>query len=186
MADTLTAVPSSFVVGETVEWTRSLTDYPATTWSLATAFINRTNKFSVNGVASGSDFTHTIAANTSAALTAGTYAWQTKATRTADGVVKLVETGVIEVLPSFAAATTLDTRSHAKAVLDAIKAVIAGRAEEDHLAMSIAGRSISKMSLAELISARSVYQSEYRREQEAAAIARGEATGGRVFVRFKN
>jgi len=184
MAD-LTDVPQSFTVGETVAWTIKNADYPATGGTLVTTFINTTHKFAVTATASGADHLNTISASTSGGLTKGVYAWQSKYTDSG-GIVTIIDTGLTEVLASFSAATTLDTRSHAKTVLDAIEAVIQNRATEDHQSMSIAGRSISKMSLVELIQARDVYRREYALEQKAEKIARGEQPRGRIMVRFNN
>lgn len=186
MATDLTNVPQSFTVGETTIWTQALTDYPASAGTLVTTFINSTHKFAVTATASGDSHVSTISATTSAGLTKGIYSWQQKYTTTVGSIVTIVASGRTELLPSFSAATTLDTRTHAKTVLDAIEAVIAGRATEDHLSMSIAGRSISKMTLAELIQARDLYRREYALEVKAEKIARGEQPGGRIMVRFNN
>ncbi len=185
MSTDLTAVPASFTAGETVVWTISNSDFPASGGTMVTTFINAAHKFTVTATASGDDHVSTILAATSAALAAGVYAWQAKYTASG-GTVTYVEAGTTEVLASFSAATTLDTRSHAKTVLDAIEAVIENRATEDHVSMSIAGRSIGKMSLAELIQARDLYRREYAQEQKAERIMRGEQPRGRILVRFKN
>ena len=46
--------------------------------------------------------------------------------------------------------TNADLRSHAKIVLDSLEAVIENRANMDQSSMSIAGRSLSRMSVDEL------------------------------------
>ena len=50
------------------------------------------------------------------------------------------------ILPNLAD-TNADLRSHAKIVLDSLEAVIQGRANMDQSSMSIAGRSLSRMSM---------------------------------------
>ncbi len=170
MAD-LTAVPRSFTIGETVQWSLTKTDYPASAGALVVTFINASHKFAVTATADGDSHLCTISAATSAGFTAGLYSWQAKYTATSDGAVTIIGTGTTEVVASFSAASTLDTRSHAKKVLEAIEAVIENRATEDHLSMSIAGRSIGKMSLAELIQARDLYRREYAEDRNAESLA---------------
>jgi len=182
MAEILTAPPQKFVMGETVAWTQSSTDYPASAgWVQVTTFINSAAKFTVTAVASGDDQVSTIAINHTG-LAAGVFAWQTKVTK--DSIVHVLGQGTTEVVANFVTPTTLDTRSHAAKVLDAVEAVIEGRATEDHMSMSLAGRSIQKMSLAELLPVRDYYRREVAREQKAEAILAGRPPRGQVRTRY--
>lgn len=183
MADNLTAVPMQFTSGETVVWTQSEADYPASSWTMTTVFVNAAGKFTVTAVASGDDHVNTISASTSTGLTAGVYKWQQKVT--SGQIVHLVSSGTCEVLKNFAAQalTTFDARSHAQKVLEAIEAVIEGRATEDHLSMSIAGRSIAKMSLAELIQARESYRREFAREKKIESLGRDGISKRKIRIR---
>jgi hypothetical protein len=80
--------------------------------------------------------------------------------------------------------TNADLRSHAKKVLDNIQAVIEGRATIDQSSMSIAGRSLSRMSVDELMTFRDRYKAEYLKEIKLARIRNGQGTGNTPKVRF--
>ena len=178
--------PTEIEAGETVKWTKDLSDhYPADDgWSLAYTFINSSAKFAVNAVASGKKFSVTISAATSAAYTAGIYKWIARVSKA--GEVYTVDEGHCEILKNIADAglTTFDHRTHVKKTLDAIEAVIEGRATSDQLSYTIAGRSITKMSVEELLKLRDRYKAEYQREIDAERIANGEGLGRKVLVRF--
>jgi hypothetical protein len=70
-------------------------------------------------------------------------------------------------------------------VLDALEAVIEGKATSDQLSYSIAGRSISKMSPAEILQWRDLYKTEYQREMDAEKISQGIESPRRIGVRFR-
>jgi hypothetical protein len=178
-----TVEPEQITVGDTIKWTKSLSDYPASEgWTLSYTFVNSSGTFSVTSTADGDDHAVSVSSTTSSSYTAGTYSWQSYATSSSER--HQVDAGTIILNPNFADGAT-DSRSHAKKVLDAIESVIEGRASEDAAAMSIAGRSITKMTLEELISTRSKYRAEYNRELRAERIAQGLGGRKKVLVRFK-
>ncbi len=88
---------------------------------------------------------------------AGTYAYSIKAKRIADNATRTVESGNVIVLADPA---TQDTRSHSEKVLEAIEALIEGRATKDVASYSIAGRSLTRLSPDELVKWRAVYRRE--------------------------
>jgi hypothetical protein len=174
--------PTTIFAGAPVTWTKSLSDYPAGTWTLTYTFLNATGKFTVVCSASGTDHVATISAVASAALVAGVYGWQSKATKT--GAAAVVEYGETLVVADYAAATTLETRTDAAIIAAAILAVLKGRATEDQLAVSIAGRSITKMTLAELRTEFAAWSAVVAKEKRAAAIAAGTRPRGKTLARF--
>lgn len=184
MAATIpTTVPASFIVGDTVKWTRTIADYLASDgWVLSYAFVNTGATFSEStSTADGDDHAIVISAADSANLTAGTYQWQEYATLDSERFI--TGYGTIVVQPNYASGA-VDNRSHVKKVLDAIESVIEGRASEDASSLSVAGRSITKMTLDELVAARSHYRVEYQSELKAERIAAGLGHAGAVRVRF--
>lgn len=178
--------PLKIEAGTTVKWTKDLSsDYPADDgWSLAYTFINSAAKFTVNASADGKKFSVTIPASTSDDYIAGIYTWIARVSKA--GEVFTVDEGHCEVLKDLAAAglTIFDHRTHVKKTLDAIEAVIEGRATSDHLSYTIAGRSITKIPVEELLKLRDKYKAEYQRELDAERIANGEGLGRKVLVRF--
>ena len=94
-----------------------------------------------------------------------------------------VDEGRTEVVVNFAN-TNADVRSHAKKVLDAIEAVLENRASQDQMSYSIAGRSLSRMSIDDLMTFRNRYRAEYLREIKLARIKNKQDSGNTIKVRF--
>lgn len=94
----------------------------------------------------------------------GAWRYAIKATRLTDGLVQTVATGTIQVNPDPA---RHDVRSHAERVLEAIEALIEGRATTDVQSYSIAGRSLTRMTPAELVTWRSHYRQDVAMERAA-------------------
>jgi hypothetical protein len=182
---TPTQVPAELVAGDLWTWSRDLTDtYPAGTWSGVWYFENAYKAFSVAATASGTVFSASVAAATTAALRPGAYRWLFVVTNGAARTT--VESGRITLQADPAAAGNLDRRSHAQRVLDAIEAVIEGAATNDQQSMTIAGRSLQRRTLSELMDLRKTYRLEVQAEQSAADVAAGLGSKRRVFVRFGN
>ncbi len=182
MADTPTIEPSSVNAGDTWRWTRSLADYPASAgWALSYTLINASAKITVNASASGDDHAVTVAAATTSGYAAGTYDWRARVSRA--GEVYTVGEGRLTVRNAFSAAT-FDARTHARKTLDAIEAVIEGRASSSTAEYTIAGRSLKHIPMADLLALRDKYRAEVLREDAAAAVAAGLPDRRRVFVRF--
>lgn len=176
--------PTRFAAGDTVKWTKSLADYPPDTWTLSYSFVNSSGQFAESSsTASGGAHLVTITAADSVSLTSGTYQWQSYVTDGSDRYQ--VGAGTCEVVANFATATGgYDARSHVKKVLDALEAVIESRASTDQAAMSIQGRSLSRLSPEDLYRWRAFYRAEYQRELRAEAIANGLGSSGKVLVRY--
>lgn len=177
-----TTEPTVLVAGDTWDWTKSLADYPASTWTLSYVLINSTDKITIAASADGDTHSVDVAAATTAAYDAGTYKWQSYVS---DGTDRyLVGEGTITVKANYNAATTYDARSHVKTTLDALDAMIEGKASVDQAAMSIAGRSLSRYSPDELIRWWKHYKSLYRQELDAEQVAMGLGSPNVVRVRF--
>lgn len=141
-------IPQSLTAGDTWSWTDSFSDYPASTWTLTYYFVGP-EAFNAVAVASGDDHETTVAATTTADYKPGTYDWIARVT---DGsTVTTVGQGRLTVAPNLAN-RKYDHRSFWRKVLDQLEPVILGRAGTDQLSMSIAGRSLSRMSWDELLS----------------------------------
>lgn len=96
-----------------------------------------------------------------------------------------VESGTVEILRSLSAiSATYDGRTHAKRTLDALEAVIEGRATHGELSYTIAGRQISKIPVPDLLTLRDKYKTMYNEELKAEKLAKGENIGGKIYVRF--
>ena len=118
-----------------------------------------------------------------AAQVAGDYYWQAEIKRKSDTAKVLVATGEWRVLPDLDQ-TGADPRTHAEIMLDKIQALLEGRADKDVLSYSIQGRSISKMSVTDLLQWRDYYRKEVAKERRDNAIALGKPSKTTMKVRF--
>lgn len=175
--------PEQLIAGDTWRWTRDLADYPAGTWELTYYFENKDHVYSAAATASGTTQSVSIAAATTAGYAPGRYRVYARAIY--GSLVESVasETGWLDVLPDFAAAGTKDHRSWNQRVLDALKATYEGTASSDQLSMSIAGRSLSRMSKADLREEIEAFERKVQRELDAEAINLGRPAKNRLLVR---
>ena len=118
-----------------------------------------------------------------AAYTAGDYLWQLIATKTTTRYT--IEEGWITLTDNIAVRSALyDNRTHAKRVLDAIEAVIEGRATQVQSTYMIAGRQLVYIPITQLLLLRANYKDEYSGEVATAKIKAGLASGRKIAVRF--
>ena len=156
MPDLATA-PYPFRAGDTVAWALTLPDYDAGAgWALSYTFVSTTGVKTAAAVGSGTIHTVSIAAVDSG-WPPGDYAYQGVVTKGAER--HTVDAGRLTVLPSLVgAAAGQDTRGHARRVLDAIEAVIEGRASEAEADVQINGRAVRYIPVAELLVLRDRYK----------------------------
>ena len=183
-----TTEPSSVVAGDTLTWSKSLADYPATVWTLKYRGINAAGKFDITAAASGADFLVTVAAAASAAWTAGTYAWMAWVEKgsgpTAERVT--VGSGTLTVQPNIAALTTLDARTQAAKILDQLMAAYTSYTASNGLVSEyeIAGRRMKYRSAAEILEQIDRWKATVAADKRAERIAAGLGGGNKVLVRF--
>lgn len=177
-----TTEPSEFTAGDSLQWTRAFSDYlPADGWALTYYFVNSTGKVTVTTSDNGDgSYLASISTAVSATFAVGRWYWQAVATRASERVT--LDSGETVVVTGFVstAAGGADVRSPARKTLDALEATLQGRATSDHLSMSVNGRSISRLSVTELLQWRDRLRDEVRIEEQ------GERAGlGRnIKVRF--
>lgn len=184
-----TQEPDTLVVGDRWVWRRDdlVSDYPLDEYALEYRFTEdstgNTNAFTIAATEAESTYLVEIASAVTASLTAGDYQWAAFIIRSSDSQRVVVDQGRTEILPNLQN-TTADLRSHAKKVLDAIEAVLENRASQDQMSYSIAGRSLSRMSIDDLMTFRNRYRAEYLREIKLARIKNKQDSGNTIKVRF--
>lgn len=184
-----TQEPDTLVVGDRWVWRRDdlVSDYPLDEYALEYRFTEdstgNTNAFTIAATEAASTYLVEIASAVTASLTAGDYQWAAFIIRSSDNQRVVIDQGRTEILPNLQT-TTADLRSHAKKVLDAIEAVLENRASQDQMSYSIAGRSLSRMSIDDLMTFRNRYRAEYLREIKLARIKNKQASGNTIKVRF--
>lgn len=187
MADTPTTEPLQLRAGDTWAWRREdlASDYPAGTWTLTYRFKNAAGGFEVVATADGSNFAISVLAATTVGYAAGEYSW---AAQVVNGAIKYtVDSGTLTVLPNLFSGTATaasDQRTHAQIVLNAIEAVIEGRASKDQMEYTIGSRSLKLTPLTDLILLRQRYKSEVASEKAAERLANGIGGGRKIQVRL--
>ena len=182
-----TEVPTELQLGDYWAWKKDnlSTDYPTASYALSYEFnlvdSSTASNFTLNATESNDEYLIEVSDTTS--YTKGHYNWVSYITRSSDSArIKLSE-GFVEIQDNYATTST-SVRSHAKIVLDAIEAVIENRANIDQSSMSIAGRSLSRMSIDDLLTFRARYRAEYLKEVKQARIKNGRGSGNTIKVNF--
>tara|TARA_R100001443_G_scaffold114112_2_gene129626 strand:- start:3857 stop:4495 length:639 start_codon:yes stop_codon:yes gene_type:complete len=192
MANRLTTIqnyiPYEFYAGDTVIWQieNLHTDYSNSTHTLTYKFRlenNGSTTFSVDATADGNNYKITLGASTTASITEGKYNFISYVTRTSDNARVTVDRGMVEVKPNLASSTS-ETRSHAKKMLDLIESLLEGKATKDVSSYSIAGRSLNKMSVSELLEWRNYYKTEYNREISKQRNENEDGSGNTIKISF--
>lgn len=191
--------PSIIYIGTTLEWTRLSVDTTytdasgvsiaclASEWTLIYNFAGTAGAFEITAAADGDDFLVSVSASVTDAYVAGEYSWIACVEKGAGATLdrRIVDRGTCKVVAGVDEYVFgLDNRSHVKKVLDAIEAVILGRATSDQQAYTIAGRSLQRTPLPDLIQLRQLYKAEYDAELAEEKANNGETTGRRYLVRF--
>jgi len=182
-----TEVPDELQLGDFWAWKKDnlASDYPTADYSLSYEFnlIDGATASNFTLTATESNDEYIISTSDTGSYTKGEYNWVSYITRTSDSARVKIAEGYIEIQDNYAT-TSASVRSHAKIVLDAVKAVIENRATMDQSSMSIAGRSLSRMSIDELFQLKDRYQAEYDKEVKKAAIKNGKSSGNTILTKF--
>lgn len=187
VANAPTTEPERFSIGDFVQWKREdiVGDYPVATHSatwIARLASGTSTEITVNATEASTYYLFTIASADSASFSEGHYHWQLEITETSSGNRIIIDTGTLDI--HYDLDNNVDPRSHAQIMIDKIESILQGKADADVASYSINGRSLTKMSFEDLISARDFYRKEYAKELQKERAAQGDNTGATVLVRF--
>jgi hypothetical protein len=163
MTDIAVKTPATVIAGDTWQWLRTFDNYPSTLYALTYYFQNGSNRFEIAASASGSDFLVTFSSESTKEIAAGEYNYFARLSSLA--LTKTIEQGTITVLPDPASANAQDYRTENRKILDAITAALKQKATRDQLATSVAGRTISRYSITELIELQKRYEAKCELEE---------------------
>jgi hypothetical protein len=181
--------PSEIISGDTYSYGITSVDYPSTDgWTLKVTIMNATKIVKVTAAIDGSGYLVTLASKDTDDLTAGIYS-----------LVESVEKGEgdalqrhtlcayqVTVKPNIAGASAAtDVRTHARKVLDAIEAVLENRATSEQQQISIAGRTLVYIPIADLLKLKDTYSRLVANETAKEKAAMGLATGRNILIAFK-
>jgi hypothetical protein len=180
-----TTIPDEVFAGDTFKWKVSLSDFPATNgWTLKYVFTNGSGGLGpYSSTADGDEHQMQLSMGATAAWAAGDYTFIAYVT---DGTSRVtVDEGAITVKPDRSAAGAYDGRSHAQTTLDAIEAVIENRATLDQMKYAIAGRSLDRTPIADLLVLRATYKKEVAQERRADRVKAGLGINSKIRVEFR-
>ena len=164
-----TTEPAVIYAGDTLEWKISNSDYLASAgWSLRYVLIKTDEQIIFTSTASGDDHLISAAKAVTALYDPGKYDYRAYFYSSTEQ--HHYRSGVFDIRANYALATSGgDFRSHAKKVLDAIEAVLEGRATQSDLSIKVGDRSISRLTPAQLVEWRNFYRQEYQNELDEQA-----------------
>jgi hypothetical protein len=154
------SLPTQLIAGDSYNGTLTFANYPATDWTLNYYLQGRT-VLQVTGVASGLDHSLIISPAKTSTLVGGTYNYSVTMTSATER--HTVATGFVTIKDN--PATSGQKIAHAEKMFYAIEAVLDGRITDDVQQVSIAGRSITNIPVAELFVYRAMYARELDRIQ---------------------
>lgn len=182
--------PKSFVIGDRIAWKRpdiaQIYDPSLFTLSYSLRLANSpSTSFGITSVAA--DFVVELAAATTALYAPGTYTWQQYITRNSDSERVTLDSCTIEAVPN-SATTGIDTRSHARIMLDLIERTLECRASQDEIDALNAKFGDDQLSrdTSKLIELRSQYRIEVNAEDRASALSCGDSESGLFCTRKVN
>lgn len=156
----LLIMPNKIISGETIKyiWFHDL--YPTDTFNMVITIVGKSSKLTNNPESTGTIYNINIDTST---LIAGLYAYQVTLS---DGVTTdLVEYGQLIVEKNLANLTILDCRMHAEKMLEAIQALIEGRATNEHKSLKVNNRELVLHSFKELTTLKDYYTAEIARKR---------------------
>lgn len=180
-----TQEPQSITAGDTVKFHSSIdiNTFPDPEWTVKYKVIGTTNFKEVTATVDGDNFLVTFTESDTAAFA-----------KECSRLVGTVEDGTerftiyddsLEVITDLGGASeAVDTRTYAKQVLDAIDAVILGRASKDQESYSIDGRTLNRTAVADLLTLQDKYKAIVVGEERAEKAKQGLATGSKIGVVF--
>ena len=185
-----TQVPDTLTIGDRFVWKRTamVADYPIATYQVKYSFrllSSAATEIAITATENSDpdEYIVEVGSSTTAAYTAGDYTYQEYVVRSSDSERIVYSTGIIKLEPNLDADTS-DPRSSARKILDAVNAVLENRASKDQENMSIAGRSLSRMTPAEIRDWQQHYQYIVSKETKKMRIKKGQPTGSEIKVKF--
>lgn len=177
------SIPKKFRAGDTLLFTETLNDYPASIYTLTYTLINAFNKYILVATANDDDFVVSKTATQTADFGMGDYAYIAHITKDDDKIE--VADGYVTISPNLSNIENLDTRSFAKKMIDRIEAVLAGEGTIEQKQYTINGRTLVSRELTELQEMRQKYLLELGNEESKANSTKRKNKHA-LYTRFKS
>jgi len=183
-----TIEPDRLVAGERWTWRKDdlASDYPPDSYSLeyiARSHGGSSTEFKIQATEADSTYFIEVSSSTTASYPTGHIHWQAWITRTSDSEKIKVGEGQWYVLTDTDVAH--DPRTHAEIMLEKIQSLLEGRADNDVEEYSIGNRSLTKLSITDLMKWRDYYRQEVTKERQLTRVRSGKRPGNLVKVEFR-
>jgi hypothetical protein len=177
----------TLIAGDTLDFSTTVTNYPASDgYTLKYRLVPRVAGTPIDLTATtdtdGVSYRVQASPIVTSSWTAGEYDWFSWVEKV--GARYSVGNGQTVIQPNPAVASTSDRRSHAQKTLDAIEAVIEGRASLDQQEYTIGNRQLKRTPLADLMELRKYYQSLVKADETTAALNGGRPVPNRFSARL--
>lgn len=178
--------PEQIAVGETLEWRKVLPDFlPADGWTL-TYYVRGAGKgFDQAATADGAGYRVTVDKSVTAQMSPGKYYFEARVSNSAaEHEVARGEMLAVLSIKGMSVTATLDDRSQAQQILDAIDAMMLGKATLDQQSYQIGNRQLARIPIPDLLKLKTHYAQVVSRERRAARLQAGGPYLKTVYVRF--
>ncbi len=175
-------IPQKINAGDTLIFTDTLTDYPASLWTMQFSLVTGATPPTITtATADGDNFQVEISAADTAKLASGKYLYAEVVTEIATSRKYTARTGEIQVLPSLLAAQQPTAAQTLLAACDTAFLKLAGTTDAE---VNFNGQMFRKRDIAALQKIRTQLQAEVSREQQKADSLRGRVQSGRIETEF--
>jgi hypothetical protein len=143
-----------FFAGDSFSWLITHESYkPIDGYSCKVVLLNSQTRieYTANGDISSNTYTITKSNTDTSLLTPSKYKCYIVFIKNVDGFVKQYDNNKIEIKENALTAASIETRSEAQIQLEVVKALISGRLVDGINAFTIAGRSVTLMTMTELL-----------------------------------
>ena len=180
--------PQELAAGTRWAWKRSdITEtYPTATYTLRYDFYlisDVETRFQITASKVSSAHLVEVVKATTTKFKAGKYKYDVTIIRDSDSEEIVIEQGLLNVLPD-KSVDSGDIRTHNQRVLDAINATIEKTATKEQASYSVAGRSLSRRSITELLELKREYEIKVRLEEKALLRKQGRAKKNAVLYKL--
>jgi hypothetical protein len=177
-------IPDELTVGDLWAWKRSdISDvYPTDSFTLIYALnclVSNASREELTALKVDGVHVVQVAGDVTSRLAAGMYKYSVCVSRDSDSAKLTIASGYIKLI-----ASSGDVRSHERKVLDAINATIEKTATKEQQSYSIAGRSISRRSVTELLELRKEYERLVQKETNEVLRKQGRAKSNSVLIKL--
>lgn len=186
-ANAPTGVPEKVFVGDFIQFkiTEFSSDYSNSLHTMrfvARIATGSNTEITITATALDDDYLFSVPSATSADYVVGHYHYQLEIERDSDNERIVVDRGAIDIETDYD--NNIDARDHAEIMLGKIESILEGKADSDVSSYSIAGRSLTKLGIEELLQWRDYYRREVNEIKKKEKITHGRKTKSTIIGRF--